>query len=83
MPDAPSMPGHEAVSAMEVAGALRSRHSVRQFLPIAVAPSLLREVLKIASNAPSGSNLQPWLPKPCWTSFKGGSAHRTACCQFA
>lgn len=56
----PNAVGDAAVSAMEVADAIRSRHSVRCFLPTPVAPSLLRQVLDTASNAPSGSNLQPW-----------------------
>ena len=50
-------PGDAATS---VAEAIRSRHSVRHFLPTPVAPATVREILEIASHTPSGSNLQPW-----------------------
>lgn len=47
-------------TAATIAEALRSRRSVRQYLPTPVAPATVREILALAVNAPSGSNLQPW-----------------------
>ncbi len=41
--------------------ALRTRRSVRQFLPTPVSESTVRELLALAARAPSGSNIQPWL----------------------
>lgn len=43
-----------------VLDAVRSRQSVRAFLPEAVSPDLIRELLAEAARAPSGGNLQPW-----------------------
>lgn len=43
-----------------VTDALRSRISVREFLPTKVPESLVRELLDVARWAPSGGNLQPW-----------------------
>jgi nitroreductase len=40
--------------------AITSRRSVRAFLPDAVPESTIREVLDVASWAPSGTNMQPW-----------------------
>lgn len=40
--------------------AIRSRHSVRRFLPEPIAPSVLTELLSLAACAPSGTNIQPW-----------------------
>ena len=45
---------------LEVAEAIRSRHSVRKFLPTPVPEHIMRKILQTASHAPSGSNLQPW-----------------------
>jgi nitroreductase len=39
---------------------LRSRRSVRDFLPRPIAPELLQAVLADANTAPSWSNTQPW-----------------------
>lgn len=39
---------------------MQQRHSVRAFLPKAVAPDLLQHVLQLARYAPSGTNTQPW-----------------------
>jgi nitroreductase len=50
----------EADVAMSVGEAIRSRQSVRKFLNTPVPLPVIREILSIASNAPSGSNLQPW-----------------------
>lgn len=43
-----------------VSDAVRSRLSVRAFLPDPVPTDTLREVLQDAARAPSGGNLQPW-----------------------
>jgi nitroreductase len=40
--------------------AITSRRSVRAFLPDPVAPETVREILEVASRAPSGTNMQPW-----------------------
>lgn len=40
--------------------AIVSRRSVRAFLPDPVDESLIREILEVASRAPSGTNMQPW-----------------------
>lgn len=40
--------------------AIRSRRSVRGFLPTPVPMETVREILTVASYAPSGSNIQPW-----------------------
>lgn len=45
---------------ISVDSAIKSRKSVRGFLPKAVAPERVEEILSIASFAPSGSNIQPW-----------------------
>jgi nitroreductase len=40
--------------------AIRSRHSIRRFLPRPVPKDLLDECLALAQCAPSNSNIQPW-----------------------
>lgn len=40
--------------------AIESRHSVRAFLPTAIEPHIIKDILKVASRAPSGTNTQPW-----------------------
>lgn len=40
--------------------ALRTRRSVRAFLPTPVARREVEELLQLASRSPSGSNIQPW-----------------------
>ena len=45
---------------MHVDEAIRSRKSVRRFLPTAVAPSVVQHILSVAARAPSGNNVQPW-----------------------
>jgi nitroreductase len=60
--DEPTLPTEipEASVAGSVAEAIRSRQSARAFLNTPVPLPVIREILSIASNAPSGSNLQPW-----------------------
>ncbi len=40
--------------------ALKTRRSVRAFLPTPVARETVEELLALASRSPSGSNIQPW-----------------------
>ena len=40
--------------------AIASRRSVRAFLDTPVEPAIIREILQVASRAPSGTNTQPW-----------------------
>jgi len=40
--------------------AIRTRKSVRSFLPTPVERSTVEQLLAVASRAPSGSNIQPW-----------------------
>ena len=41
--------------------AIRTRRSVRKFLPTPVTETTVRELLALATRAPSGSNIQPWM----------------------
>jgi nitroreductase len=45
---------------LHVDDALRARRSVRAFKPDPVSPALIAELLRLASLAPSGTNIQPW-----------------------
>ena len=45
---------------MHVDDAIRSRKSVRRFLPVPVPIGTVRHILEVASRAPSGHNVQPW-----------------------
>jgi nitroreductase len=47
-------------AASAVDEAIRTRKSVRSFLPTPVERSTVEELLGVASRAPSGSNIQPW-----------------------
>ena len=49
-----------ATGAAAVDGAIRSRRSIRGFLPTPVPPAEVRALLDLAACAPSGSNIQPW-----------------------
>lgn len=40
--------------------AITSRRSVRAFLPDPVDDGVIRDILKVAARAPSGTNMQPW-----------------------
>ena len=48
----------ESVAAVDAA--IRSRHSIRAFLPTPVPRKTLEDLLEVASRAPSGTNTQPW-----------------------
>lgn len=43
-----------------VDGVIRSRRSVRGFLPTPIPQTTISEIIETASRAPSGSNIQPW-----------------------
>ena len=45
---------------MHVDNAIRSRKSVRRFLPMGISRPVIEHILKVASRAPSGNNVQPW-----------------------
>ncbi|WP_449433062.1 nitroreductase [Pseudomonas putida] len=45
---------------MHVDAAIRSRKSVRRFLPKSVPKGTVEAILDLAARAPSGSNIQPW-----------------------
>ena len=45
---------------MDVAEAVARRISTRAFKPDPVAGEVVRTMLRIAAQAPSGGNLQPW-----------------------
>lgn len=47
-------------AAVRVEDAIRSRRSIRAFLPTPVEPALVAELLDLARWAASGSNTQPW-----------------------
>ncbi|EXB25502.1 nitroreductase family protein, partial [Acinetobacter baumannii 1437282] len=40
--------------------AITSRHSVRAFLDTPVDTQTIKDILTVASRAPSGTNVQPW-----------------------
>jgi nitroreductase len=52
-------PGEES-TAMDVTTALRTRRSVRAFLPKPLPIETVREILDLARRAPSNNNMQPW-----------------------
>ncbi|RJP75187.1 MAG: nitroreductase [Desulfobacteraceae bacterium] len=45
---------------MEIVEAIRTRKSIRKFTPTPVPKKTIREILEIASRAPSAENTQPW-----------------------
>ena len=58
MPDsAAPAPVGQSLSAEE---AIRSRRSIRAFLPTPVPDETVSRILELAARAPSGSNIQPW-----------------------
>jgi nitroreductase len=52
LPDSANPPSAEEV--------IRSRRSIRRFLPTPVDAGTVRELLDLAARAPSGTNVQPW-----------------------
>lgn len=57
---APDEKRTDAETAASVDEAITSRRSVRAFLPDPVDETTLKEILRVASRAPSGTNMQPW-----------------------
>lgn len=53
-------PEIDAASVAAVDAAITSRHSIRAFLPDPVPRQMLEDILRVASRAPSGTNIQPW-----------------------
>lgn len=49
-----------AAAAEAVEKAITSRRAVRAFLPDPVDPLLVRRLIELAAQAPSGTNMQPW-----------------------
>lgn len=45
---------------MQIDEAIRSRRSVRRFLPTPVSAASIRHILELAARAPSGNNVQAW-----------------------
>jgi nitroreductase len=43
-----------------VDNAIRSRHSMRRYLPTPVSQDVVTQLLDLAARAPSGTNVQPW-----------------------
>jgi nitroreductase len=54
----PARPSDDARRAVDAA--ITSRRSIRAFLPTPVDDAVVREILEVASRAPSGTNIQPW-----------------------
>lgn len=52
--------GQERDEAAIVDAAIVSRRSVRAFLPTPVPDETVKDILRVASRAPSGTNMQPW-----------------------
>ncbi len=57
---APDKSGGEADETAIVDEAITSRRSIRAFLPAPVDDGTIRDILAVASRAPSGTNMQPW-----------------------
>jgi len=53
-----AQPTPEQTAAVDAA--IRTRHSLRAFLPTPVPRATIEEILEVASWAPSGTNTQPW-----------------------
>lgn len=51
---------HQTDETAIVDRAITSRRSVRAFLPTPVPEETIRDILRVASRAPSGTNMQPW-----------------------
>ncbi|PTM41059.1 nitroreductase [Bosea sp. 124] len=47
-------------AAEAVEHAITSRRAIRAFLPDPVDPTLVRRLIEVAAQAPSGTNMQPW-----------------------
>jgi nitroreductase len=63
MPELNTAPAPEVTphSTAAVDAAITTRRSIRAFLPTPVPRSTVEEILAVASRAPSGTNIQPWV----------------------
>jgi len=52
------IPTPEQTAAVDAA--IKTRHSLRAFLPTPVPRETIEQILEVASRAPSGTNTQPW-----------------------
>src|SRR3546814_2213605 len=55
--------------------AITSRRSIRAFLPTPVSREMVEQLLRVASRAPSGTNMQPW------SVYVVAGAKKTALCK--
>ena len=53
-------PGEQAARLAEFRERMAGRRTVRAYAPDPVPRSLVEEAIRVAGNAPSGANLQPW-----------------------
>lgn len=58
VPRVPDQITPESIAAVD--HAITSRRSMRRFLPTPVPREMIEDILRVASRAPSGSNVQPW-----------------------
>ncbi|GHU47116.1 nitroreductase [Betaproteobacteria bacterium] len=52
------MSTHQKIEAVDEA--IRTRHSIRRYLPTPVSRDVVTQLLELAARAPSGTNVQPW-----------------------
>jgi nitroreductase len=45
---------------MDIVEAIKTRKSIRAFKPDPVPQDILKEIMRLAQNAPSWANTQPW-----------------------
>lgn len=55
-----TLPTDPVAPPLSVEEAIRSRRSIRAFLPTPVEDATIAAILELAARAPSGSNIQPW-----------------------
>lgn len=55
-----TLPAQVGPGASDVLKAIRSRRSIRAFLPDPIPQATITRLLETAARAPSGSNIQPW-----------------------
>ena len=53
-----TLPTPEQTAAVDAA--IKTRHSLRAFLPTPIPRETIEDILRVASRAPSGTNTQPW-----------------------
>lgn len=58
VPRIPDVITPEGIAAVD--HAITSRRSIRRFLPTEVPRSVIEDILRVSSRAPSGTNTQPW-----------------------